>query len=179
MQQTDAPRVVPVYHELLAVYPSVDSLAKADETVLRTILHPLGFHFRAGRLLRAAKMIVDDSRFQGAIPQNEHHLQELPGVGKYMARAVCATAFHQQTAVLDTNVSRILQRFFGYISERARPRNDPMLWDLAQNAAYKEDVRLWNLAMIDFGSAICTTKNPKCSTCPLMGNCRFIQQSSI
>lgn len=36
-----------------------------------------------------------------------------PGVGKYIARSVCANAFGQPKAVFDTNVARILQRFLG------------------------------------------------------------------
>jgi len=54
-------------------------------------------------------------------------LLELPGVGKYIARSVCANAFGQPKAVLDTNVARILQRFFGIDQEFQRWYKPPHL----------------------------------------------------
>ena len=59
-------------------------------------------------------------------------LQALPGVGKYMAHAVLSAAFGMRVEILDTNVVRILGRYFGVFSERPRPRTDPELWAISR-----------------------------------------------
>jgi A/G-specific adenine glycosylase len=179
LQQTDAPRVVPVYLKLLGTYPTLTSLAEAETSELSEILKPLGFHFRAERLQNAARLMIEDPVCKGNIPDKEEVLLQILGVGKYIARSVCANAFGQPTAILDTNVIRILQRFFGLQSRRARPRNDPHLWSAAQEAAPKMNVGSWNLTLLDFGAAVCTFHNPKCEGCPLNKQCNYFSSSLL
>jgi A/G-specific adenine glycosylase len=176
LQQTDAPRVVPVYHRFLERYPTIYDLAAAPVDELAEILRPLGFHFRAVHLLTSAGEIVE--RFEGHIPHTEGELLELHGVGRYVARSVCTNAFAQGLAVLDTNIARILQRFFGLPLSRARARNDPFLWQAAQRVAPKREVGIWNLTLIDFGAAVCTARNPKCSICPVQKRCYHARHST-
>ena len=173
LQQTDAPRVVPVYHRMLETYPTLKTLAEASVFDLAHLLQPLGFHFRALRLSQAAQAIMEDPNHKGRVPHTETALLKLPGVGRYMARSVCANAFGQRMAVLDTNVVRILQRFFGIESRYARPRNDPFMWEVAQEAAPHTDVGAWNLALIDFGAATCKSRKPRCPECPLQQQCAY------
>lgn len=176
LQQTDAPRVVPVYHKFLEQYPTIYDLASASLDELVEVLRPLGFHFRAVHLLASAHDIIE--RFEGHIPHTEEELLELHGVGRYVARSVCTNAFGQQLAVLDTNIARILQRFFGLPLSRARARNDPYLWEAAQRVAPKRDVGFWNLTLIDFGAAVCTARSPKCSLCPVQQRCAHFHQAT-
>jgi A/G-specific adenine glycosylase len=171
LQQTDAPRVVPVYEGVIEMYPNIETMKNASVIALGSLLRPLGFHFRAKRLLEAVKVI--DVKYQGIIPDSEKDLLILPGVGLYVARSICANAFGQPLAVVDTNIIRIYQRFFGLISNRARPRNDPLFWDIAQQVAPRKNVGLWNLSLIDFGALVCTARNPKCENCPVAARCVF------
>lgn len=171
LQQTDAPRVVPVYHNFLEQYPTIFKLASTPVEEIANVLLPLGFHFRAMHLLTSAKTIIE--KYGGAIPKSEVELLKLHGIGRYVARSICTNAFNQQLAVLDTNIARILQRFFGLPLSRARARNDPYLWEAAQQVAPLKEVGLWNLTLIDFGAAICTAHNPKCSTCPVKKRCCY------
>src|SRR5215217_6604849 len=69
LQQTDAPRVVPVYYRFLEQYPTIYDLAAAPMTEIAEVLRPLGFHFRAVHLLASARGIVE--RFEGHIPHTE------------------------------------------------------------------------------------------------------------
>jgi A/G-specific adenine glycosylase len=63
-------------------------------------------------LQRAARILAEDNTLKGNIPNDEIKLLQLPGVGRYIAKSVCANAFDQPLAVLDTNISRILQLFW-------------------------------------------------------------------
>ena len=175
LQQTDAPRVIPAFMQLLKKYPTLSSLAEASVSELADILKPLGFHYRASRLHRAACILTEDVICKGNIPNDEVKLLQLPGVGKYIAKSVCANAFGQPVAVLDTNISRIFQRFFGLKPRLTRVRDDPYFWETVQRVAPSTNVGFWNLALIDFGAAICTVKEPHCFECPLREQCKYNQ----
>ncbi len=168
LQQTEATRVVPVYEQFLTRYPTVRDLASAPLPQVSQLLHPLGFHFRAARLCQLAQRITQD--WEGKIPNSEAELLKLPGVGKYIACSVCANAFDQPLAVLDTNVARILERFFGLKGGRVKSR-DKMLWDAAQQVAPPTEVNRWNLTLLDFGATVCTASAPRCQDCPLRQQC--------
>ena len=176
LQQTEATRVVSVYQQFMERYPTLESLASAPLGKVSALLYPLGFHFRAARLRQAAKLIR--TRYGGRVPESEAELLKLPGVGKYTARSLCANAFGQPLAVLDTNVARILERFFGLQGGRVKSR-DGMLWDAAQRAASQTDVSRWNLTLLDFGAAVCTASHPRCRDCPLQQRCEDFAKVNI
>src|SRR5947209_15747080 len=163
LQQTDAPRVLTVYQQLLKRCPTLRTLADAPVQEIANILKPLGLHYRADRLHQIAHAIIEDPVCEGKIPNDEAKLIRFKGIGRYIARSICANAFSQSTAVLDTNVSRILQRFFGLTSRRKRARDDRYLWEIAQKIAPCTNMGLWNLTLIDFGAVVCTHKKPSCS----------------
>ena len=177
LQQTEATRVVPVYQQFMERYPSLESLASAPLEEISRLLYPLGFHFRAARLRQAAELIR--TRYGGRVPQSEAELLKLPGVGKYTAGSLCAHAFGQPVAVLDTNVARILERFFGLQGGRIKSR-DRMLSRAAQLVAPKTEVSRWNLTLLDFGATVCTASHPRCEDCPLRQRCEdFTQRSGM
>ncbi len=103
---------------------------------------------------------------------SEAELMMLPGIGRYTARAICSQAFGQPSAVLDTNVARILERFFGIEGGRVKSRCK-ILWSQAEEIAPDTEVGSWNLTLLDFGAIICTARNPQCPQCPLSPRCHW------
>ena len=88
---------------------------------------PAVFRTQIRALLRAANgrelriilpMISDVSEFEtaresvarygGQLPDREEALRQMPGIGRYTAGAILSFAYGQDTAVLDTNVRRVL-----------------------------------------------------------------------
>lgn len=171
LQRSDADTVAPKYQTFITRYPSLNKLANAKLEDLKTILQPLGLFFRADRLFQTAKILVENQR---EIPQEETELLKLPGIGKYTARAICSQAFGQPVAVLDTNVIRILERFFGIQGTRVKSRCK-ILWSAAQTVAPQTEVGYWNLTLLDFGAKVCTARNPKCCECPLSSRCCWFE----
>ena len=151
LQKTTASQVKPIYERVLEKYPKVQDLAIANPDELLELLRPLGLLKRSTFLKAAAGMVVDEHG--GEVPNTEKKLLKLPGVGLYVARSVLANAFGQPTAVLDTNVSRILERFFGLGGQRIKSR-DKQLWALAQEVAPPTEVSRWNLTLLDFDQRI-------------------------
>lgn len=170
LQKTSASTVAPVYEAFLSQYPTLNALAVAPVEEVARLLQPLGLSFRAERLCQSVQAILNEN--DGKIPDTEAQLLALPGVGKYTARAICASAFGQPLAVLDTNVARVLERFYGLRGGRVKSRCK-LLWEAAERAAPNKEVGKWNLTLLDFGAAVCTAKNPHCSECPLREQCDY------
>ncbi|MBW4618819.1 MAG: A/G-specific adenine glycosylase [Cyanosarcina radialis HA8281-LM2] len=170
LQKTAAPTAAPIYETLLSRYPSLKDLAVAPTAEVAEIMQPLGLHFRADRLCQSVGIIID--RYQGKIPDTEAQLLALPGVGPYTARQITSNAFGQPSAALDTNVARILERFFGLQGDRVKSRC-PLLWKAAERVAPLTAVGKWNLTLLDFGAAVCTAKKPRCDECPLQKRCSY------
>ena len=173
LQRSDADTVAPIYKTFITRYPTLDKLADAKLEDIGTILQPLGLFFRAERLSQTAKILVEN---QSKIPEQEIELLKLPGIGKYTARAICSQAFGQPAAVLDTNVIRILERFFGIQGTRVKSRCK-ILWNAAETVAPDTEVGYWNLTLLDFGAKVCTARNPKCSQCPLAQRCCWFKDN--
>ena len=174
LQKTDADTVAPIYQAFLENYPTLEELAIAPVEDIAIILQPLGLLFRAKRLSQTAQIIAD--RYRGKVPRSQKELLELPGIGKYTARAILSQAFEQSAAVMDTNVARIIERFFGIKGERVKSRCK-ILWTSADKLAPKTNVGYWNLTLLDFGALTCTARNPKCDACPLSEKCFWINKA--
>lgn len=170
LQRTDADTVKPIYETFLTKYPSVEDLASADTKHIAELLQPLGLFFRVERLSQTAWIIKE--RYAGKIPQEERELLKLPGVGKYTARAILSQAFKKPAAVLDTNVVRIIERFFGITGGKVKSRCK-ILWHAADSIAPAREVGHWNLTLLDFGAKVCTARNPQCDICPLYKKCHW------
>ncbi|MEO0852977.1 MAG: helix-hairpin-helix domain-containing protein [Cyanobacteria bacterium J06648_11] len=166
LQKTNAAKVLPIYLQAIARFPTLEALAEAPLDELADLLQPLGLQFRAERLWQAARLLAGDRE----IFSDEVRLLQLPGVGPYTARAVLANAFELPRAVLDANVARIMERFWGVRGGRVKSR-DPLLWATAEYVAPKTGTSRWNLTMIDFGAIVCRARQPRCQDCPLRSRC--------
>ncbi len=167
--QTQISRVIPVYDALLQRYPTAEAMAAAPVGAVKAITDPLGYKIR-GRWLHGAALQVAD-RFGGVMPQTLQELQQLPGVGRYTAGAVVSFAHQRDAPMLDTNVARLLRRYFGVAAAPRAPTR--ALWALAAAVIPKGKGYLINQALMDLGAMICRAKAPRCAACPLRSSCDF------
>jgi len=167
LQQTQVDRVIPKYHEFLERYPTLEELSRAPVDELRKVWYPLGYNIRPMRLRKIAQQAVE--QHGGRIPDTYDGLIAMEGIGRYTAGAVLSFAFNQDAPILDTNVARLLQRYFGLVEDRGlRSR----LWQLAGEVIPRGRGYDINQAMMDFGAMICTARRPLCGGCALRGACR-------
>jgi A/G-specific adenine glycosylase len=162
LQQTQAPRVAPIFEAFVARFPDVRSLAGAARPDVVRAWAGLGYHRRAVALHEAAREIRD--RHGGAVPRSLPELRSLPGVGPYTASAVASIAFGAKLAAVDTNVRRIAARYF----LASEPDDVP-----AAHVAEVADAWVprgrpgdWNQALMDLGRTVCRP-TPRCDECPL------------
>ena len=168
LQQTQVDRVRPAYLAFLDRFPTLQSLADAPRAQVIRAWAGLGYNRRAVNLQRAAQAAV--TRFGGRLPDDPASLRSLPGVGEYTTAAVACFAHNAQVPVVDTNVRRVLGRFF-FGQDWAR-QSDRDLRALAEAALPAGMAWRWNQALMDLGATLCPARAPKCSACPLESQCQ-------
>jgi len=170
LQQTQVQRAMLYYDKFLQRYPTVEELAQADEGEVREVWEGLGYYARARNLQRTAQKIV--SEHNGRFPKRPEELTALPGIGQYTAGAVLSFAFRRDAAILDTNATRVLKRFFAIPPEQ---QTTGFLWTVARQVTPSGQAHLFNQAIMDLGATICVARTPRCSACPLRRGCRSVR----
>jgi A/G-specific adenine glycosylase len=164
LQQTQVHRVLLKYPKFLERFPNFQTLSKARTADVIRAWAGMGYNNRAVRLQRTAQRVMQ--MYAGRLPADPNLLQQLPGIGRYTAHAVACFSFRQHTAVVDTNIRRVLSRMF---SENFQSKNP---WELAELLLPKRKAYEWNQALMELGSTRCTAVNPKCHDCPLQRYCQ-------
>ena len=170
LQQTQVDRVVPKYREFLTRYPTLESLARAGTAELRQVWYPLGYNIRPLRLRRIAQRTLREH--EGRIPDTYDGLLAMDGIGRYTAGAVLSFAYNQDAPIVDTNVARLLSRYFGVRGDPKSAKRNRQLWQLAETVIPAGQGYTINQAMMDFGAMVCTARAPECPTCVLRRTCR-------
>ncbi len=161
LQQTQVNRVKEEYYpQFLEKFPTLKQLATANLDEVLAAWSGLGYYSRARNLHKTAILATN------GLPSCQELLQKFPGIGQYTASAICSFGYHQNIPVVDTNIGRVLKRFFALTN----PVNE-LIWKKAESFVNHKNSRHHNLALMDLGSMICTPKNPKCTICPLKIDC--------
>jgi A/G-specific adenine glycosylase len=168
LHRTKAEQVVQVYNRFLTKFPTVQALFSASLHEKAEVLRPLGLYWRT-RLLHEMSIVIWN-RYDGNVPSTRKELESLPGVGKYIASAVCCFAFNHPEVLLDTNTVRIFGRIFGEKVNDAS-RRSKHFQRLGEYVLDKENARAFNYALIDLGALVCKPKEPLCNKCPLNDVC--------
>lgn len=178
LQQTQVTRVTKYYHPFLDRFPTLDTLARARPSAVRSAWEGLGYYRRAANLHRLARQVVRENG--GDIPDDPAKLARLPGVGRYTAGAVASFAYERRAAAVDTNVARVLRRVFGRRDSGGRSggksegNGDAELWRLSDRLLPVRPRTAWeyNQALMDLGATICVARRPKCGQCPVLPACK-------
>ena len=168
LQQTRVETVIPYFQRWMKQFPNVHVLANAQEREVLKVWQGLGYYHRAINLHRTAKIIhIQHTSF----PNTVLALKTLPGVGEYIARAVASIAFHVDTPAVDANAKRVLARLFNIEMPLNTKQSDREFFQLAQGLLPNGKAAEFNQALMDFGSLVCTSKSPRCTTCFLNKEC--------
>ncbi|MBN2552781.1 MAG: A/G-specific adenine glycosylase [Spirochaetales bacterium] len=186
LQQTRSETASDYYRRWLSRFPTVESLARADQEEVLKIWEGLGYYGRARNLHRSARIIADS--WGGVFPETEELIRSLPGVGEYTAAAVLSIAFAKPLGVVDGNVLRVVSRLLadGEASGHGPPGIKPA--NLGQpkkraralvEASFLHYHPGWiNQAWMELGALVCLPK-PRCPQCPLSYTCRAYREERI
>ncbi len=167
LQQTQVAAVLPYYERFLARFPDAGALAAASEDEVLRLWSGLGYYARGRNLLRAARAVAA----QGGFPRTAEGLRALPGVGPSTAAAIAAFSFGERAAILDGNVKRVLARCFGV--------EGASQWELARSLLPVRGIEAYTQAIMDLGALVCTRRAPRCSRCPVSGDCVALRDGRV
>jgi len=169
LQQTRVETVVPYYRRFVARWPTLASLAGADDAEVLAAWSGLGYYARCRNLLRAAR----EARARyGALPGSLDGLRALPGFGPYTAGAVASIAFAIPAPAVDGNVARVLSRLFRVSGDQQSPKVKRALQSLAVTLVDRERPGDLNQALMELGATVCLPRKARCEACPVARACQ-------
>lgn len=172
LQRTKAETVAKFYPAFIKTYPNWVSLEKAGIEEIGVFLKPVGlYRQRSKRLHDLAKEMV---KRKGKLPRERQELEQIPFLGQYIANAIELQIFKQPSPLLDVNMARVLERYFGE-RKMADIRYDPYLQDLAKRFVDHTRTKELNWAILDFAALVCKANKPLCNICPLKSKCLYFR----
>lgn len=162
LQQTQVSRVIGYYEQFLKRFPTVEILAQASWEEFLPYYQGLGYYARGRNMLLTAERVVREHG--GFFPTSAAALDTLPGIGPYTAAAIASFAYDQNTLAWDTNLRRVIGRFFFGTKKSERA--------LEMDGRFRIHAKILNAALMDLGSSLCTSR-PKCAACPLVAKCQY------
>ena len=173
LQRTKAETVSRFYKQFIIDFPSWKSLTNAEIKDIEEYLKPVGlYRQRSVRLMNLAKEMV---KRNGRLPVERKELESIPYMGQYIANAVELVIFNQPSPLIDVNMARVLERYFGP-RKMADIRYDPYLQEVAYKIVKHKKTKEINWAVLDFAALICQARVPKCNSCPLRNQCTFFKK---
>lgn len=176
LQRTRAETVSAFWPTFIGRYPSWRAIARSTVAEVREALQPLGLaEQRAPRLHALATIIAARN---GRFPKTREALEALPGVGQYIANAIFTFCHGAPKPLLDVNMARVVERFFGP-RKLSDIRHDPYLQELTAHLVGGSAGKHLNWAILDFAAATCTASRPRCTKCPVAGRCRYLKTADF
>jgi A/G-specific adenine glycosylase len=200
LQQTRSDTAARYYGRWLTRFPTVQSLALADQEEVLKLWEGLGYYSRARNLHRSARIIVE--HWKGRFPDTEEKLRQLPGIGEYTAAAVLSIAFAKPAGVVDGNVLRVVSRLLAANgmdqpggNRAAQACTSADLPDTTSPDAARRRLKItarsfveasflrfhpgWiNQAWMELGALVCLSR-PRCDHCPVSYTCRAYREDRI
>lgn len=174
LQRTRANQVVPVYEDFIDQFPILESVILASPDKIDKYMRKLGLLWRTDSLMKMVRTISDE--YNGVVPSNRDELLSIPGIGNYIADALIVFAFGGRRIVIDTNIVRIVSRFFG-LKIKGEIRHNKEFVRFCQSLAEQipaEQIKSFNWALIDHPSIVCKPI-PCCESCPLSSKCDYFK----
>jgi len=172
LQRTKAETVAKFFPVFQKKYPSWRQLGNATELELKEILKPLGLYNQRGN--RLYKLAQEMKKRNGKFPESRDMVEEMPMMGQYITNAFELFILNQPSPLLDVNMARVLERYFGP-RKLTDIRHDSYLQKLSEKVVEHQKSKEINWAILDFGAIFCNKRTPICNTCLFVKTCLYGQ----
>lgn len=175
LRRTRADQVKAVYNRLIKEYPDAGALARASNKKLSSILYSIGLRWRTPSFKLMARVL--NKKYKSRVPRTREELKTLPGIGDYVAGAILSIAFNRKEWIVDSNIVRIFNRYFG-VRGRGEEHRDKNIISIAKKYVSVKKPKKANLALLDFATLLCRPRQPLCKSCPLIDTCNCFPADS-
>ena len=177
LQQTQVATVIPYFNRFIERFPDVTTLAHAEIDEVLHFWTGLGYYARGRNIHATARRII--AEHDGQVPRDFDAVIALPGIGRSTAGAILAAGHGIRAPILDGNVKRVLARCFAVPGYPGQTRVADALWRYAETNTPTIRVADYTQAIMDLGALVCVRGKPRCSECPVAGQCVAHQNDSI
>jgi len=177
LQQTQVATAIPYFERFMERFPDIGTLAAASLDAVLAGWSGLGYYARARNLHAAARICVE--RHGASLPTRSEGLAALPGIGLSTAHAIVSQAHDRPAPVLDGNVRRVLARHAAIEGWPGAARVSERLWQLAESLLPQQRGADYTQAIMDLGATLCTRRRPRCTECPVRGDCRALLENRV
>ncbi len=171
LQRTKAETVSKFLPQFLKKYSSWKQLGNETEEELKNFIKPLGLYNQRGT--RLYKLAQELKKRKGRFPKTRDQVEDIPMMGQYITNAYELYVLKKKSPLLDVNMARLLERFFGK-RKLSDIRNDPFLQTLSYRVVNIEEAKELNWAILDYASIICVKNKPKCRICIINKKCQYL-----
>lgn len=168
-QQTQIATMLPYYNAWMAKWPTIESLAAANDQQVKKQWEGLGYYRRASNLLKGASYVME--HHQGIFPEDPAEINKIPGIGDYTTGAIASIAFHLPVPAIDGNVIRVMSRISEDDRDFLKIKNKRELTVTLKELIAEVNPSDFNQGLMELGALVCTPVNPKCDECPLSKIC--------
>ncbi|MGJ3251398.1 MAG: endonuclease III domain-containing protein [Elainellaceae cyanobacterium] len=156
---------LPVSRRLFAKARTPEELVTLTPDEVEALIHESTFSERkAEQIWAIAQQLVDD--YEGRLPCDIEVMRSFKGVGPKCAHLALGIGCNQPYISVDTHVHRVVNRW-GYV-ETKTPEKTTKILEAQLPESYWIEL---NRIVMPFGKHICTSNQPRCSTCPVAKIC--------
>ena len=160
---------------LFDVADTPERILSLDKSKLEEIIYPVGFYRRKTEtIINICHRLISD--YNGEVPSSLDELLKFKGVGRKTANLVITMGFNKPGICVDVHVMRITQRL-GIVPYKKIQDGEIIFHnaDKVELILRKILPKKWwipiNDILVRWGQNICTPISPKCSQCPIKGDC--------
>lgn len=165
--QTTDKSVNKVTEVLFKKYPTLKSLANANQDDIINIIRPIGtFQRKSVNIIGISKSLLEN--YNGVVPNNREYLESLSGVGHKTANVVLSTLYDENCIAVDTHVSRVSKRL-----NVATEKDNVLQIERKLEKMFKGySLKRLHHQLILFGRYYCKSLKPLCKNCQLISYCK-------
>jgi len=153
--------------KLFPIANTPEAMLALGEEGLKEHIKTIGlFNSKAKNIIKTCKLLIQQHNSQ--VPEHQHELEALPGVGRKTANVVRNTAFGHPTIAGDTHIFRVSNRTRIAPGKTVLEVEKKLLKFVPEE--FKQDAHHW---LILHGRYTCIARKPRCGACVIEDLCEY------
>jgi endonuclease-3 len=152
---------------LFPIANTPEAILALGEEGLKKYIKTIGlFNSKAKNIIKTCKLLIEQHDSQ--VPEHQHELEALPGVGRKTANVVRNTAFGHATIAVDTHIFRVANRTNIAPGKTVLEVEKKLLKFVPEE--FRHDAHHW---LILHGRYTCIARKPRCGSCIIEDLCEY------
>jgi endonuclease-3 len=153
--------------KLFPVANTPQAILELGEAGLKRYIKTIGlYNSKAKNIIKTCQLLIE--QHGGKVPEKQHELEALPGVGRKTANVVRNTAFGHPTIAVDTHIFRVANRTNIAPGKTVLEVEKKLMKFVPPE--FRQDAHHW---LILHGRYTCIARKPRCGSCVIEDLCEY------